>query len=138
MTHAPARRSAWLTEIPLLLGAATAATLLWRAGAGAAAASTSLPWSAWLVVCVVLCALRAMTHADHVAERFGELFGRPVQCGGAESPDALLNNGHGGYPLLGAPSVTAESMMRWTAEWIARGGESLGKPTHFQVRDGKF
>ena len=75
MTHAPARRSAWLTEIPLLLGAATAATLLWRAGAGAAAASTSLPWSAWLVVCVVLCALRAMTHADHVAERFGEPVG---------------------------------------------------------------
>lgn len=73
-----------------------------------------------------------------VAKRFGELFGRPVQCVGAESPDALLNNGHGGYPLLGEPSVAAESMMRWTAEWIARGGESLGKPTHFQVRDGKF
>lgn len=73
-----------------------------------------------------------------VAERFGELFGRPVQCVGQESSDALLNNGHGGYPLLGEPSVSADTMMRWTADWIASGGESLGKPTHFQVRNGKF
>ncbi len=73
-----------------------------------------------------------------VATRFGELFGRDVRCVGHESSDALLNNGHGGYPLLGEPAVSAETMMRWTAEWIASGGESLGKPTHFQVRNGKF
>jgi hypothetical protein len=29
-------------------------------------------------------------------------------------------------------------MIRWTAAWVQRGGESLGKPTHFQVRSGKF
>ena len=29
-------------------------------------------------------------------------------------------------------------MMRWIADWVMRGGESLGKPTHFEARDGKF
>jgi hypothetical protein len=29
-------------------------------------------------------------------------------------------------------------MLAWTADWVARGGENLGKPTHFQTTDGKF
>ena len=29
-------------------------------------------------------------------------------------------------------------MMEWIADWVRRGGASLGKPTHFRVRDGKF
>jgi hypothetical protein len=28
--------------------------------------------------------------------------------------------------------------MHWIADWTRRGGRTLGKPTHFQVRDGKF
>jgi hypothetical protein len=24
------------------------------------------------------------------------------------------------------------------ADWVRRGGESLGKPTHFEARDGKY
>ena len=27
-------------------------------------------------------------------------------------------------------------MIAWIADWIARGGETLGKPTHFEDRDG--
>ena len=37
-----------------------------------------------------------------------------------------------------APRVNAEQMIAWIADWLARGGETLGKPTHFEVRDGKF
>ena len=33
---------------------------------------------------------------------------------------------------------TAEEVIAWTANWIARGGPTLNKPTHFAVRDGKF
>ena len=73
-----------------------------------------------------------------VCLRFGELFGKPVRFTGESGPTALLNNGRRGYELLGEPQVSLEQMLRWTADWVASGGESLGKPTHFQVRDGKF
>ena len=29
-------------------------------------------------------------------------------------------------------------MIDWVADWVARGGASLGKPTHFETRDGKY
>jgi hypothetical protein len=29
-------------------------------------------------------------------------------------------------------------MLRWVADWVRRGGRSLGKPTHFEVRDGTY
>jgi hypothetical protein len=29
-------------------------------------------------------------------------------------------------------------MIDWVAAWIERGGPSLGKPTHFQEREGQF
>jgi hypothetical protein len=29
-------------------------------------------------------------------------------------------------------------MLAWIADWTRRGGANLGKPTHFEARDGKF
>jgi hypothetical protein len=29
-------------------------------------------------------------------------------------------------------------LIAWTADWVARGGSSLDKPTHFESRDGRF
>jgi hypothetical protein len=29
-------------------------------------------------------------------------------------------------------------MIGWIADWVRRGGETLDKPTHFEVRDGRF
>jgi nucleoside-diphosphate-sugar epimerase len=57
---------------------------------------------------------------------------------GEHHDDALLNNGHHGYTLLGTPAMPVGQMIAWTAQWIARGGTTLGKPTHFQTRSGKF
>ena len=31
-----------------------------------------------------------------------------------------------------------ETLLRWTAHWTLNQGRSLGKPTHFEVRDGKY
>jgi hypothetical protein len=31
-----------------------------------------------------------------------------------------------------------EEVIRWTADWIKRGGRVLGKPTHFEICDGKY
>jgi hypothetical protein len=40
--------------------------------------------------------------------------------------------------LLGAPRVALGTMIDWVADWVARGQPSLGKPTHFETRDGKY
>ena len=73
-----------------------------------------------------------------VAEQFGRLFDKPVTFSGTESPDALLSDGRLGCELLGPATVDLEQMIRWIADWQLRGGPMLGKPTHFQSRDGKF
>jgi nucleoside-diphosphate-sugar epimerase len=73
-----------------------------------------------------------------VAEEFGRLLGRPVRFQGTEAADALLSNGQLGHRLFGYPRVGAGQMIRWIADWLRRGGPTLGKPTHFEVRDGKF
>jgi uncharacterized protein YbjT (DUF2867 family) len=73
-----------------------------------------------------------------VAEQLGRLLGQPVTFRGAESPDALLSNGQLGHRLFGYPRVSAGQMIGWIADWVKRGGASLGKPTHFEVRDGRF
>ena len=73
-----------------------------------------------------------------VCEAFGRLLDRPVRFTGAESPDALLNNASASYAQIGRPQISSEQMIQWTADWVMRGGESLGKPTHFESRDGRF
>jgi len=40
--------------------------------------------------------------------------------------------------LLGPARVPLATMMDWQADWIARGMPGLGKPTHFETRDGKY
>jgi nucleoside-diphosphate-sugar epimerase len=73
-----------------------------------------------------------------ICEQYGEWLGSPPVFTGQEATDALLVNARLAHELLGPPCVTAMQLMRWAADWVARGGESLGKPTHFEVRDGKF
>ena len=73
-----------------------------------------------------------------VCEQFGELMKKTPKFAGEEAPTALLSNGSLGHRLCGYPQVTVETLIRWTAEWVSGGGGSLGKPTHFQTRDGRF
>lgn len=73
-----------------------------------------------------------------VCESLAARLGRPVRVTGTEAPDAILSNGTRGWTDLGAPEVTLERLLDWTADWVARGGASLGKPTHFESRDGRF
>lgn len=73
-----------------------------------------------------------------LAEEFGRLMNKPVTFEGAEAPDALLNDASRTIAQLGKPRIDIDHLMRWTADWISRGGESLGKPTKFEVRDGRF
>jgi len=73
-----------------------------------------------------------------VAERFGKIFGKPVHLTGVEAADALLNDARQGQKLLGQATVGVEQMLQWIADWLLNGGATLDKPTHFEVRDGKF
>jgi nucleoside-diphosphate-sugar epimerase len=73
-----------------------------------------------------------------VASTFGRLLDRPVRFAGAEAPDALLSDGRRAIELFGAPRVSPDQLMEWIADWLIAGGEMLGKPTKFEVRDGKF
>lgn len=67
-----------------------------------------------------------------------KLLGRSVSFTGQEARDALLSNGARATALFGRPHVDAAQLIAWTADWVARGGPSLEKPTHFESRDGRF
>tara|TARA_R110002096_G_scaffold4501_19_gene21172 strand:- start:3365 stop:4408 length:1044 start_codon:yes stop_codon:yes gene_type:complete len=68
----------------------------------------------------------------------GRRLGREVELAGEEEPTAWLSDTGKARKLFGEPEVEVGQMMDWVVDWIGRGGEVLGKPTHFQVRDGKF
>jgi len=73
-----------------------------------------------------------------LAAEFGKRFGRSPAFAGKESPSAWLVDTRAAQALLGAPRVPLAQMIDWQADWIRRGGASLGKPTHFETRDGQF
>ena len=73
-----------------------------------------------------------------IAQRFGKVFGIEPEFEGREAETALLNDASLCHRLLGSPSVSIDEMIKMVAEWIRSGGETLNKPTHFEVRDGKF
>ena len=63
---------------------------------------------------------------------------REPEFAGEEAETAWLSNGARAFAALGEPSTPLETMLRWTAHWVQSGGRSLGKPTHFEIRDGKI
>jgi len=73
-----------------------------------------------------------------VATRFGELLGRPVTFTGTEAETAWLNNAAESHRRFGRPPTSVDQMQRWIAAWLLRGGDTWGKPTGFEKREGKF
>jgi len=73
-----------------------------------------------------------------IAEEFGRRFNVQPTFVSEEMPTALLSNASKAHQMFGYPVVTAAQMIDWTAAWISSGGPRLNKPTHFEVRDGKF
>ena len=73
-----------------------------------------------------------------LATRFGEIFGKTPAFEGIEAETALLSNAARCHQLFGYPQITLEQMVQWVAHWVELGGMTLGKPTKFEVRDGKF
>jgi nucleoside-diphosphate-sugar epimerase len=73
-----------------------------------------------------------------VAERLSELMQKPVLFTGTESATALIADARRGIELLGPMRLETSRLIEWVADWVSHGGRSLGKPTHFESRDGRF
>lgn len=73
-----------------------------------------------------------------LAHRFGELLDRAPIFTGKEGDTAWLWDASRSYELFGPPSVSLDEMIEASADWVQRGGELLGKPTHFESTDGQF
>lgn len=112
------------------------ANVIWQADANAMALG-SLGCAASPAF-AVNCAGPELVSIRRVAMQFAELMGKEITITGCEAPDGILSNGQLGHKLFGYPRVGVRQMVEWIAAWVMRGGESLGKPTHFEARDGKF
>jgi len=73
-----------------------------------------------------------------LALRFGEAMNLPVRFAGEEASDAWVWDASRATRLFGPPETSLEEMVRATVRWIESRGETYGKPTGFQVRDGGF
>lgn len=73
-----------------------------------------------------------------LAEEFGKLLGKEPILEGKEAETALLSMASKANRLFGAPNVSVEKLIEWTAHWVSEGKPTLEKPTHFQTRNGKF
>lgn len=57
---------------------------------------------------------------------------------GTEHDNALIANTMALREQLPFQALPLETLVSWTLHWIARGGRLLGKPTKFEVRDGRY
>lgn len=73
-----------------------------------------------------------------VADAFGKLLKIEPTFRGEEGQLALLNDATKCTRLFGYPTVTAGEAIERIAWWIEKGGETHGKPTHFEVTDGRY
>lgn len=74
-----------------------------------------------------------------IAQRLAELLevAGPV-IAGMEAETALLSDSSEMVRRFGPPEMPTDQLLGWTAAWLQSGGALLGKPTKFQVRDGRF
>ena len=101
----------------------------------------------YLIKCLSLCTAPATTinltgpeilSVREVALKLGDLMGIEPKLEGTESETALLGDASELFARFGKPAISTDQIIEWVAYWVMHGGESLGKPTKFEKRDGKF
>lgn len=80
----------------------------------------------------------AILNVRETAISLGKLIGCEPHFSGTEAEDAWLNDASQAFSELQKPPTPLEPMLRWIAHWVKNDGRNLGKPTHFEVRDGQF
>ena len=73
-----------------------------------------------------------------LAQAVGERLRRKAIITGTEQPTAWITDTREAVGLFGPPVVDTEQLIRWTCDWVTRDMASLGKPTKFEVRDGRY
>jgi nucleoside-diphosphate-sugar epimerase len=73
-----------------------------------------------------------------LATQLGKRLGVAPRFTGSEAGDALLSNTSRMQKQFAGPQVPLERMLDWVAEWVSTDKPLLGKPTHFEARDGAF
>jgi nucleoside-diphosphate-sugar epimerase len=73
-----------------------------------------------------------------LAREFGKLMGKTPKFTGTPAPTGWLNNSARMVKEFGPPKVPLAKMIEWTADWLVRDMTTLNKPTHYEVRDGKY
>lgn len=73
-----------------------------------------------------------------LATRFGKRFGREPVFAGEEGHDALLSNTERLHTTFTPPETTIDEMIDHVATAVEQNAPTLGKPTHFETRDGRF
>lgn len=73
-----------------------------------------------------------------VAGQLGSLLGREPVFTGSESETALLSNAAALCAELGEPPTALETILERTAHWVKNGGRGLDRPTHFEIRNGRY
>jgi nucleoside-diphosphate-sugar epimerase len=79
-------------------------------------------------------AVRIRDLAEGLARRLGVA---PVFTGSEARSAWLVDTGEA-LRLFGPPAVPMTTLLDWTADWVARDMASLGKPTHYEARDGRY
>lgn len=72
------------------------------------------------------------------AIKLGKLLGKEPIFEGNDEGNAYLNNASRAMELFGYPDVSADTLIRWQAEYILDGGRTINKPTHFEERKGSY
>ena len=75
---------------------------------------------------------------EKAAKIMGGIMGKEVRFAGTPGDLNYLNDAGKMCELFGYPRMGLDEMIRLQAQWIADGGISIGKPTHFEVNNGKF
>ena len=73
-----------------------------------------------------------------IANEFGKLMGKTPRVSGREAATGWLNNAGRMVREFGPPTVPLARMIEWTADWLVRDMATLNKPTHYEVRDGRY
>lgn len=121
------------TPVPLAMGYVN---VIWQRDANRAALEL-LPLAASPALAVNVTGHHVLRVRD-VALAFGARLGKTPRFEGTEASDALLSNTTRMRETIGDAEMALETMLDWVAEWVRDGRPLLGKPTHFETRDGAF